>query len=150
MKGKATLTIALGAALGAAACGPGEPESGLIAITGGLVYPVSSEPIPGGTVLIRDGKIEAVGAEVSRFRRAQQVVDATGMSVIPGIIETHSHTGFKVLNLPATGSNNNELSSPINAHVRAIDGLDSGDPASGPGGRLGHHHPEHHHRQPQP
>ena len=66
---------------------------------------------------------------MSRFRREPQVVDATGMSVIPGIIETHSHTGFKVLNLPATGSNNNELSSPINAHVRAIDGLDSGDPA---------------------
>ena len=50
MKVRSVLAIALGAALGAVACGPGEPESGLIAITGGLVYPVSSEPIPGGTV----------------------------------------------------------------------------------------------------
>ena len=125
---RAALTIALGAALAVSACGPGEPEPGLIAITGGLVYPVSSEPIPGGAVVIRDGKIEAVGADVP-VPAGAEVIDATGMSVIPGIIETHSHTGFKMLNIPATGSNNNELSVPINAHVRAIDGLDSSDPA---------------------
>ena len=128
MKGRTVLTLGLATALAASACGPGEPESGLIAITGGLVYPVSSEPIPGAPWLIRDGKIEAVGAGVS-IPAGAEVIDATGMSVIPGIIETHSHTGFKVLNLPATGSNNNELSVPINAHVRAIDGLDSKDPA---------------------
>jgi imidazolonepropionase-like amidohydrolase len=128
MKGEAVLTVALGAALGAFACAPGAPEEGLVAITGGLVYPVSSEPIPGGTVVIRDGRIEAVGAGIP-VPAGAAVIDATGMSVIPGIIETHSHTGFKVLNLPATGANNNELSVPINAHVRAIDGLDSGDPA---------------------
>ncbi len=114
--------------LAAAGCGPAGTESGLIAITGGLVYPVSSDPIPGGTVLIRNGKIEAVGGAVA-VPAGAQVVDATGKSVIPGLIETHSHTGFKVLNLPATGSNNNELSVPINAQVRAMDGLDSGDPA---------------------
>ena len=115
--------------LGAAACGPGhQPHPNLVAITGGLVYPVSSDPIPGGTVLIRDGKIEAVGADIAVPPEAE-IFDATGRSVIPGLIETHSHTGFKVLNLPATGANNNELSVPINAHARAIDGLDSGDPA---------------------
>ncbi len=117
----------LGAALAGAGCTAPE-QPGLIAITGGLVYPVTSEPIPGGTVLIRDGKIEAVGGDVA-VPRGARVVDASGMSVIPGIIETHSHMGFKVLNLPATGTNNNELASPINAHVRALDGLDSNDPA---------------------
>ena len=109
------------------AAGCGAPESGVTAITGGLVHPVSSPPIPNGVVLIRDGKIEAVGADLE-VPAGADIVDATGMSVIPGIIETHSHTGFKILNLPATGSNNNELSEPINAHVRAIDGLDSDDP----------------------
>ena len=128
MRGRAVLTVAFGVALAASACAPDGPQPGLIAITGGLVYPVSSEPIDGGTVLIRDGKIEAVGADVS-VPPGAEVIDATGMSVIPGIVESHSHTGFKVLNIPATGANNNELSVPINAHVRAIDGLDSGDPA---------------------
>lgn len=128
MRRKAVLAAALAASFAAPACGPGAPGEGVIAITGGLVYPVSSEPIPGGAVLIRSGRIEAVGAEVS-VPAGAQVIDATGMSVIPGIVESHSHTGFKVLNIPATGANNNELSVPINAHVRAIDGLDSQDPA---------------------
>ena len=128
MKGKTALAAAIGAALIASGCAPSAPEPGLIAITGGLVYPVSSEPIPGGTVVLRDGKIEAVGAGVA-VPAGAEVVDATGMSVIPGIVESHSHTGFKVLNIPATGSHNNELSRPINAHARAIDGLDSRDPA---------------------
>lgn len=120
--------MALATVLAAAACGPGASEEGLIAITGGLVYPVGAEPIPGGTVVIRDGKIEAVGAGVP-VPAGAEVINAAGMSVIPGIVESHSHTGFKVLNIPATGANNNELSVPINAHVRAIDGLDSADPA---------------------
>lgn len=119
---------ALGFAALAASCGPSAPEPGVIAIVGGLVYPVSAPPIPGGTVLIRDGRIEAVGADLD-LPAGAEIIDATGKSVIPGIIESHSHMGFKVLNLPATGSNNNELSSPINAQVRAIDGLDSSDPA---------------------
>lgn len=112
----------------AAACAPSAPEPGVVAIVGGIVYPVTSPPIEGGAVLIRDGRIEAVGADLD-LPSGARIVDASGGSVIPGIIETHSHMGFKMLNLPATGSNNNELSSPINAHVRAMDGLDSSDPA---------------------
>ena len=34
-----------------------------IAITGGYVVPVDGEPVEGGTVLIQDGKIVAVGAD---------------------------------------------------------------------------------------
>lgn len=122
------IVAALAAAAGLAACVPAEPVPGLFAIAGGVVHPVSSEPIPGGVVVVRDGKIEAVGADIA-VPTGAEVIDATGKSVIPGIIESHSHMGFKMLNLPATGSNNNELSGPINAHVRAVDGLDSSDPA---------------------
>ncbi len=111
-----------------AGCGPAPSDPGVVALVGGTVYPVTSDPIPEGVVVFRDGKIEAVGADVP-IPPGATVVDATGMSVIPGIVESHSHMGFKQLNLPGTGSNNNELSSPINAHVRAIDGLDSSDPA---------------------
>jgi len=35
-----------------------------VAITGGYVLPMSSEPIEGGTVRLRDGRIEVVDLKV--------------------------------------------------------------------------------------
>jgi hypothetical protein len=51
-----------------------------IAITGGRVYPVSGPAIERGTVVIRDGRIAAVGANVEIPADAQRV-DATGKIV---------------------------------------------------------------------
>jgi imidazolonepropionase-like amidohydrolase len=56
-----------------------------IAIAGGKVYPVSGPPIERGTVLIRDGRIVAVGADVAIPAGAQRI-DATGKVVTPGLI----------------------------------------------------------------
>src|SRR5688500_17997476 len=64
-----------------------------IAITGGKVYPVSSAPIQNGTVLIRDGKIVAVGANVTIPADAQRV-DATGKWVTPGLINSSTQLGL--------------------------------------------------------
>ena len=55
-----------------------------IAITNGTVYPVSSAPIPNGTVLIRDGVIVGVGARVNIPADARRI-DATGKVVTPGL-----------------------------------------------------------------
>jgi imidazolonepropionase-like amidohydrolase len=64
-----------------------------IAITGGKVYPVSGPPIEGGTVLIHDGKIVAVGKDVSIPGNAQRV-DATGKWVTPGLVNSYTNLGF--------------------------------------------------------
>ena len=64
-----------------------------IAITGGKVYPVSSAPIENATVLIRDGKIVAVGSNVSIPAGAQRV-DATGKWVTPGLINAGTQLGL--------------------------------------------------------
>ncbi|HMA01280.1 MAG TPA: hypothetical protein VKP02_02870, partial [Gemmatimonadaceae bacterium] len=64
-----------------------------IAITGGKVYPVSGPPIEGGTVLIRDGKIAAVGKDISIPGDAQRV-DATGKWVTPGLVNSYTNLGF--------------------------------------------------------
>ena len=63
-----------------------------LAITGGHVVPVSSPPIPGGTVLITDGVIVAVGKDVAIPSDAR-VVDASGSWVLPGFVEAHGHLG---------------------------------------------------------
>ncbi len=64
-----------------------------IAITGGKVYPVSGPVIEGGTVLLRDGKIVAVGRDVSVPADAQRI-DATGKVVTPGLVNAATELGL--------------------------------------------------------
>ena len=63
-----------------------------IAITGAKVYPVSSAPIENGTVLIRDGKIVAVGANITVPADARRI-DATGKWVTPGFVNSVTQLG---------------------------------------------------------
>jgi imidazolonepropionase-like amidohydrolase len=54
------------------------------------VYPVSGPAIENGTVLVRDGKIVAVGTNVTVPNDARRI-DATGKWVTPGLINAHHH-----------------------------------------------------------
>jgi imidazolonepropionase-like amidohydrolase len=64
----------------------------IIAITGGRVYPVSGPVIENGTVLVRDGKIVEVGANVVVPQGATRI-DATGKWVTPGLINALTGLG---------------------------------------------------------
>ena len=69
----------------------------VIALRGGTVYTITNGVIQNGTVLIRDGKIAAVGANVNVPSDAQ-VVDVSGKHVTPGIIDAHSHIANDSIN----------------------------------------------------
>jgi imidazolonepropionase-like amidohydrolase len=64
-----------------------------LAITGGTVYPVSGPRLLNATVLIRDGKIAAVGATVAIPAGATRI-DATGKWVTPGFIDGGGQLGL--------------------------------------------------------
>src|SRR2546430_4903753 len=64
-----------------------------IAITGGTVYPVSGPKVANATVLIRDGKIVAVGAGVTTPSGATRI-DATRKWVTPGLIDRAGQLGL--------------------------------------------------------
>ena len=91
MRNMKTFTRALAAISIAAAVTPAAAQT--IAITGGKVYPVSSAPIENGTVLIRDGRIVAVGANVSIPADARRI-DATGKWVTPGFVNSVTQLGL--------------------------------------------------------
>jgi imidazolonepropionase-like amidohydrolase len=63
-----------------------------VAITGGRVYTVSGAPVDNGTVLIRDGKIVQVGANVAIPADARRI-DAAGKWVTPGFINSSTQLG---------------------------------------------------------
>jgi len=65
-----------------------------IAITGGKVYPVSGPPIENGTVIIVNGKISAVGANVPIPAGARRI-DATGKTVTPGFVDASTQLGVQ-------------------------------------------------------
>ncbi|HVZ48342.1 MAG TPA: amidohydrolase family protein [Gemmatimonadaceae bacterium] len=64
-----------------------------IAITGGTVYPVSGPRIEHGTVIIRDGKVVAVGDTVTIPANAERV-DASGKWVTPGLVNASTTLGL--------------------------------------------------------
>ncbi|HEU0055235.1 MAG TPA: amidohydrolase family protein [Longimicrobium sp.] len=74
-----------------------------IAIVGGDVYPASGAPIRGGTVVIQNGRIAAVGANVP-VPSGARVIDARGKWVTPGLFE--SGTSMALTEVGAVGETN--------------------------------------------
>ena len=75
-----------------------------IAIVGGTVYPVSGPAISNATVVIRDGRIQAVGANVPVPADAQRI-DASGKIVTPGLV--NAATQLTITEVGAVNSTRN-------------------------------------------
>ena len=99
-----------------------------IAITAGYVVPVDGDPIDGGTVLISDGKIIAVGtASEVTVPEGAEIVDASGQWVLPGFVEAHGHIGVHEESVGWAGDDTNEMTDPNGARMRALDAVNPGD-----------------------
>ncbi|MBB5956485.1 imidazolonepropionase-like amidohydrolase [Saccharothrix tamanrassetensis] len=97
-----------------------------VAITGGYVVPVSGDPVENGTVLIQDGKIVAVGADVT-VPDGVPVVSADGGWVLPGFVEAHGHLGVHEEGEGWAGQDTNEMTDPNGARLRALDAINPAD-----------------------
>jgi imidazolonepropionase-like amidohydrolase len=64
----------------------------IVLLQNASILTVTQGTIEHGSILIRDGKIAAVGADV-QVPAGATVIDATGQFIIPGIIDCHSHIG---------------------------------------------------------
>ncbi|WP_250444472.1 amidohydrolase [Actinotalea sp. C106] len=100
--------------------------SSVVAVTGGYVVPITSAPLDGGTVLLVDGRITAVGHDVE-VPAGARVVDATGRWVLPGLVEAHGHVGVAEEGEGREGDDVNEMTGPDMAGVRALDGINVDD-----------------------
>ncbi|MGN8245881.1 amidohydrolase [Cellulomonas soli] len=105
---------------------PSAARPAVVAITGGRVVPVVGDPIEAGTVLVVDGRITQVGADVV-VPEGARVVDATGRWVLPGFVEAHGHVGIDEEAQGWAGDDTNEMTSPNTAGVRAVDAVNIDD-----------------------
>jgi imidazolonepropionase-like amidohydrolase len=94
---------------------------------GGRVVPIEGEPIEGGTVLITDGTIAAVAGPDFTPPADATRVDATGKWVLPGLIDAHTHLGAREEGEGWAGHDTNELTGPVQAHVRVLDAINPAD-----------------------
>ena len=101
-------------------------QTGSVAIVGGYVVPVDGPPVPGGTVLITDGVISAVGADVP-VGGDVEVVDASGKWVLPGFVDAHAHVGVWEEGEGWAGADVNEMTDPNGARLRALDAINPAD-----------------------
>jgi 5-methylthioadenosine/S-adenosylhomocysteine deaminase len=72
----------------------------VIRIEGGIVVTMDPQRrvIPEGTVLLDGSRISAVGdASAGAGEHAHQIVDARGMAVLPGLVNSHTHIGSNIL-----------------------------------------------------
>ncbi|HLZ46938.1 MAG TPA: amidohydrolase family protein [Gemmatimonadales bacterium] len=97
-----------------------------IAITGGTVYPISGAKIENATVLIRDGRIAAVGANVAVPAGATRI-DASGKVVTPGFIDGAGQMGLREI---GAVDNTNEYTLRGNDVAAAFNVLEGINPAS--------------------
>jgi imidazolonepropionase-like amidohydrolase len=64
-----------------------------IALTHAKIFTLAGAPIENGTLLIRDGKIAAVGANVE-VPAGAQVIDAKGLQIYPGLFDPITQMGM--------------------------------------------------------
>ncbi|MEX1098397.1 MAG: amidohydrolase family protein [Planctomycetales bacterium] len=94
---------------------------GNVLIQGGTVLTGAGETLEGASVLVRDGKIAAVGKDIEKPEGDIAVIDAAGRYVIPGIIDTHSHIMIE--------GGVNEYTASVVPEVRIKDVIDTSDAA---------------------
>src|SRR5215213_396733 len=95
------------------------PPRSVFAIRNARIVTVSGPDIENGTVVIRDGKIDAVGANVS-VPAGAQTIDGNGLSVYPGMIDAGTNMGLVEVPQGANGTVDLSEVGDLNPNAKAI------------------------------
>ncbi len=101
-------------------------ESVATLLEGATVLTGTGERLDGADVLMRDGKIVAVGTGLDAAGATS--IDAKGRWITPGVIDVHSHLGVYASPAVAAHEDGNEMSNPVTAEVWAEHGVWPQDP----------------------
>ena len=100
-----------------------------IAYRGSRILTAAGAPIDKGVLLVRGDKIIAVGAEADMpIPDDAKSIDLGGKTIIPGLVDTHSHIGIWPRPHVAAHNDGNEGSGPVQSALRALDAIQPDDP----------------------
>lgn len=109
--------------------GPAADTPSTTAFTNATIHTAVGAPIEKGTLVVRAGKIVAVGPTADvKVPEGAKTVDLAGSVVIPGLVDAHSHVGLWSRPTVAANADGNEGSGPVQPGIRAIDSFNPQDP----------------------
>ncbi len=100
----------------------------MLAIIGKKVNTITNGIIKDGVILVEDGKIKEIGADVKVPKGIKPI---KAKYVMPGLVEAHCHIGIWEEKIGWAGSDGNEMTEPSTPHVRALDGIKANANESG-------------------
>ena len=98
----------------------------MLALTGGTILTMDGPPLDGGTVIIDQGKILAVGVGLA-VPADCPVIDVQGKYVTPGLIDAHTHLGVYGESMDWAGEDANETSGPTTPEMDVVDAINPDD-----------------------
>src|ERR1700761_7381902 len=104
-------------------------DDSVLVVQGARILPITGPPIARGVLVVKAGKIVAVGeAGMVQIPPGAKVQDAAGKVIMPGIVDSHSHIGILGNPTVSDSQDGNEGSGPIQPGLRALDAIDPADP----------------------
>ena len=98
-----------------------------IAVTGATIYTMAGAPLKDGVILLRDGKITALGPKASvKIPEGYRILQAA--VVTPGLIDAYATVGLSGLLNQAQDQDMLEKSSAVQPELRALDAYNAKDP----------------------
>ena len=82
-----------------------------------------------GDILIDKDKIVNVGEFDYSSYQIDEVIDASGLIALPGIVDPHCHIGVDQAIVGLVGADYNEITNPITPELRGFDGVKDNDEA---------------------
>jgi imidazolonepropionase-like amidohydrolase len=92
-----------------------------IALKGGKLLTITHGVIENGVVVMQNGRITAVGAAGTAIPSGAKVIDATGMTVYPGLIDSETHLGLTEISSDRMTNDEIEMSDEIMPHMHVYD-----------------------------
>ena len=103
----------------------------MLIIKNAKILTMAGNDYDNGYVACKGDKIAAVGPmeECPEPAADDQVIDAAGMVLMPGLVDAHCHIGMVEDGMGFEGDDVNETADPVTPHLRAIDGINQYDRA---------------------
>ncbi len=92
-----------------------------IALKGGKLLTITHGVIENGVLVMENGKITAIGSTSTPVPKNAQVIDATGMTIYPGLIDSETELGLTEISADSSTNDRVETSDEIMPHMHVAD-----------------------------